>query len=42
LFIWGYSRKGDLLPIGKFGETASLICLYHPQPYYPFHIFLVP
>jgi hypothetical protein len=32
----------ELLPVNKISETRSLICFFHPQPFYPVHILLVP
>lgn len=42
IFFWCLENMSELLPVNLISETRSLICFYHPQPYYPVHILLVP
>lgn len=39
---WLFAHMSFALPVKRLRETDTLLAFYHPRPFYPFHILIVP
>ena len=39
---WSFAYMTPLLPVNKLYETEAAVAFYHPRPFYPLHILIVP
>ena len=39
---WIFSHMSFAIPAKRLRETETLLAFYHPKPYYPFHVVLLP